>query len=146
MKTIEQIAAHWLTLEWVSAEHKVINATVKLERDLAPLRDLHTWLDDYLYERARAFEDSNEDAFDAYVEWTSPHDSRSFEDAYMGEWESWQQYVDNYVDECVMPYSNPSTETLQNYFDYGTFANALQYDYTVIDAPDGRGVWVFSNF
>lgn len=57
---------------------------------------------------------------------------RDFEDAYNGCWDSFQEYVENYVDDCM-----EVPDSMKSYFDYEKFANDLQDDFNVYDGADG---------
>lgn len=57
------------------------------------------------------------------------------QDNYCGTYKCFQDYADEYVDECILP--DVSNETARNYFDYESFALDLAMDMIVIDVPEG---------
>lgn len=63
-----------------------------------------------------------------------------FEEAYAGNWDSFREYADDYVDSTGM--LDGVDETVARYFDYHAFARDLEMDHSV--EPDGHGgVFVF---
>lgn len=68
-------------------------------------------------------------------------DKSDFEDAYIGEYDRFQDYADESADELIAC-SGDIPQTIRNYFDYESYARDLQMDYTVVDAPNGN-VWIF---
>ena len=63
------------------------------------------------------------------------------EDNYLGTYDSFQEYADEYADEMLNVRDN---DFLMNYFDYDSFARDLEYDYTVLDIPNYQ-VAIFTN-
>jgi antirestriction protein len=57
------------------------------------------------------------------------------EEAFAGEWESWDDYVSNYVEDTGMLSEVP--EDVKRYFDYDSFGSDLMYDYWTADTRDG---------
>ncbi len=55
-----------------------------------------------------------------------------FEDHYNGEWYSFEDYAQNYVDDCM-----EIPENMQSYFDIEKFARDLSMDYSTYDSEDG---------
>ena len=66
---------------------------------------------------------------------------RDFEDAFRGEWSSFKDYAEDYVNSTGMLSEVP--ESIRNYFDYDAFARDLAYDYTVVECSGG--VYVFDS-
>lgn len=64
-----------------------------------------------------------------------------FRDAYRGEWDSFEDYAANLVEECG--YFGDCSDFLRTYFDYEKFSRDLEFDYCTHDAP-GLKVWVYS--
>lgn len=63
-----------------------------------------------------------------------------FEDAYQGEWGSFDEYAEQLAEDIGLTDGWP--EEAQRYFDWNAWTRDLGFDYTVADAPDG-GVFVF---
>jgi antirestriction protein len=61
------------------------------------------------------------------------------EDGYCGTFARFQDFADEYVDDCILP--DVENETAQRYFDYDSFARDLEIDMHTIDTP--VGVMVF---
>lgn len=63
-----------------------------------------------------------------------------FEEAYCGNWESFREYADQYVEDTGM--LSDVDEAVARYFDHAAFARDLEMDHSV--EPDGHGgVYVF---
>lgn len=63
-----------------------------------------------------------------------------FEEAYCGNWSSFREYSDQYVEDTGMLDGVP--EEVSRYFDYAAFARDLEMDHSV--EPDGHGgVYIF---
>lgn len=67
----------------------------------------------------------------------------TFRDMFRGEWESFEEYANEYLEEIGV--FDSMGETLSGYFDLEKFANDLAFDYSVADAP-GLKVWVYEAF
>lgn len=66
-------------------------------------------------------------------------DQASFEDAFMGEYSSFSDFLVEPIE--AMQAERP--EEAVRYFDWDAFQRDARFDYTVLDAPGG-GVYVFS--
>ena len=82
------------------------------------------------------------DKIKAFLEIYSIEDLDYFDDSYQGEWDSFQEYAENYFDECYL-FDVP--EYIQPYIDYKKFAEALSDDHQEVDAPNS-GVFIFRSF
>lgn len=91
-------------------------------------------------EVAEKIEEEGFDKINAFLEVYSIEDLDSFDESYCGEWDSFQEYAEDYFDSC---YEVPSH--LENYIDYEKFANDLSYDHHEVDAPKS-GVFIFRSF
>lgn len=67
----------------------------------------------------------------------------TFRDMFRGEWDSFEDYANEYLEEIGV--FDSMGETLSGYFDLEKFANDLAFDYSVADAP-GLKVWVYEAF
>ena len=67
-------------------------------------------------------------------------DTGEFEDRYAGEWDSWDEYVRNYVEGTSLQEGWPDDAI--RFFDMGRYGRELLVDYSVEDAPNG-GVFIF---
>jgi antirestriction protein len=94
-------------------------------------------LDDY-GEYAELVEEFGE-AFHLRYEDVGEITKGDFEDAYRGCWESFEDYAQQYVDDCM-----DLDETALRYFDYEKFARDLSMDYCEYDGDEGTHV--FSNY
>ena len=61
------------------------------------------------------------------------------EDGYCGTFARFQDFADEYVDDCILP--DVENETARRYFDYNSFARDLKIEMHTIDTP--AGVMVF---
>jgi antirestriction protein len=61
------------------------------------------------------------------------------EDGYCGTFARFQDFADEYVDDCILP--DVENETARTYFDYDSFARDLKIEMHTIDTP--AGVMVF---
>ena len=91
-------------------------------------------------EIAEKIEQEGFDKINAFLEVYSIEDLEHFEDSYCGHWNNFQEYAEDYFDNC---YEVP--EHLENYIDYEKFAQTLSYDHSEVDAPK-NGVFVFRSF
>jgi len=66
-----------------------------------------------------------------------------FEEAYAGQWDSFQAYAENLAEDIGLLAGVP--EDLVSYVDLTRWSRDLAYDYMVVDAPDGGSVYVFRN-
>ncbi|QAV29300.1 antirestriction protein ArdA [Micrococcus luteus] len=64
-----------------------------------------------------------------------------FAERYAGQWDSFEEYVQELADETGLTTDWP--ETAVSYFDWSRWARDLRYDYMVCVAPHGPGVYVF---
>lgn len=64
-----------------------------------------------------------------------------FEEAYCGEWDSFDEYARDLAESTDMLKGVP--EEVERYFDWEAWTRDLAYDYSVEDAPDGGGVFIF---
>jgi antirestriction protein len=71
-------------------------------------------------------ENHSYDAVDAFIDEFSLDDLNYFEDAYSGEWESFDDFAEQYFTD-VYGYLVP--EEIESYIDYEAFANDLAFDY-----------------
>ena len=96
------------------------------------------------------FEQLGEHQWDALLSWVETGcyvaDSNDlpcasdFEDAYQGEWNSFDDYAAQLAEDIGLTDGWP--EEAQRYFNWDSWTRDLAFDYTVADAPDG-GVFVF---
>lgn len=82
------------------------------------------------------------EAFEAWVEGRCGDDPTAFLDAYAGEWDSEQEYAEEYIDGTGM--LDGVDPSIANYFDCESFARDLFMDMNALDAPRG-GIFVFYN-
>lgn len=68
------------------------------------------------------------------------HAAIAFHDAYLGHWDSFTDYVYDYIESTGLLDNIP--EHVARYFDYDAFERDLGFDHTVLNAP--HGVWVFA--
>lgn len=74
----------------------------------------------------------DQDALDAYLDWSDNDDFDDFEECYMGHWDSEEDYARNLVDECYD--LDRLMGNLASYFDYEAFARDLfMSDYAFYD-------------
>ena len=90
-------------------------------------------------EVAELVEEQGFEKINSFLEVFSIEDLGYFEDSYCGHWNNFQEYAQDYFDNC---YEVP--EHLENYIDYEKFANDLNYDYNVVDCSTG-GVLIFDS-
>ena len=95
---------------------------------------------DKVIEVAEKIEEEGFDKINAFLEVYSIEDLDNFEESYCGEWNSFQEYAEDYFDSC---YEVP--DYLTYYIDYKKFANDLSYDHHEVDASTG-GVFIFRSF
>ena len=67
-----------------------------------------------------------------------------FEDHSQGIWNSFRDYSDNYVDDCIIGCLQDAPEVLQQYFDYESYARDLEHEMITIELSTGN-VAVFNN-
>ena len=80
------------------------------------------------------------DAFAAYL--ANGSDADNFEEAYMGEYSSLQDYAEQYVEETGM--LDNVNDTVKQYFNFEAFARDLRLGGDVWTADAPGGVWVFN--
>lgn len=68
-------------------------------------------------------------------------DATAFAERYAGQWDSFDEYVQDTAEETGLMTEWP--ETARTYFDWSRWARDLRYDYTVCEVPHGPGVYVF---
>lgn len=85
---------------------------------------------------------------DAFAAWIS-HDPRyntdpdTFEDDYLGEFDSLEDYAEQYLDDTGILSEVP--ESLRYYIDVEAYARDMEHIYT-ISVSGGRAVYVFNNY
>ena len=62
------------------------------------------------------------------------------EDGYCGTFARFQDFADEYVDDCILP--DVDNETARIYFDYDSFARDLEIEMYTIDTPEGVMVFL----
>lgn len=105
---------------------------------------VHEFADfDDLCELAEAVEEHGPAVF-AWLNNGNDWDERRFQNEYLGEWKSLQDYAENFIEDTGMLEDVP--DTITQYFDYKAFARDMEDNGEVwtADAPGG-GVYVFSN-
>lgn len=98
-------------------------------------------------ETMEELDDSERDAFIAFMDNMSVHDDTSlerFRDAYIGMYSSVESWAEEYLEDSGMLSNLP--ENLHGYFNVAAFARDLELggDIWTVDAPNG-GVFVFYN-
>ena len=85
----------------------------------------------------------NREIVTAWLEVNGGTDSFGYiKDTYVGHWESWDEYVSDYIETTGLLERVP--EEVLPYFDYESYGRDLSHDYSVADADSG-GVHVFRN-
>ncbi len=91
-----------------------------------------------------AIEQYDYELINAYLQYNNDIDSLdSIDDSYMGEYDSFQEYAEQFLMDCDEFHMIP--DHLQYYFDYEQYARNLQYDYYVVES-NNHGVYIFRNF
>lgn len=97
-------------------------------------------LDERLWEFL-ALDEHDREVVSAWLSENGGTDSIEYiKDSYLSRADSWQDYVDVYVDEHILP---DIPESLRHYFDYEKYGRDLRHDYTVADVSGG--VIIFLN-
>ena len=73
-----------------------------------------------------AYDEHGQEAVDAYVSIFGEWDASGFSDRYLGEYDSMEDYAQEYIDSTGM--LDNVSDTLQRYFDLEAFARDLSYD------------------
>jgi len=97
-------------------------------RSFGELCELVRWLEDNPYENTNAVAD--------FIRCFSVHDLNGYHDAFTG-CADFSEYAAEYADDCVLC-GLDQNHPARNYFDYDSFENDLQHDFTV-------GVFVWRN-
>lgn len=89
---------------------------------------------------------ANGPAFAAYAEHVGADqaDVGGFDEAYCGEWDSFTEYVEDYVDQTGM--LDGVNELVSRYFDVDSFARDLLLDSFYTAPAPAHGVYVFRRF
>ncbi|MGJ9705150.1 antirestriction protein ArdA [Actinotignum sp. GS-2025b] len=66
-----------------------------------------------------------------------------FEDSYRGEWDSFEDFAWDYVENSGLLEGVP--EEVARYFDIDAYQRDLRFDYTLMDVVGGSGVYVFAH-
>lgn len=85
----------------------------------------------------------DDDDWPIFCAWVADGNTPSvseFADHYQGHWDDFRTYIENMEESCGT--FSGCSELVMRYFDWDSYANDAQHDYTVLDAP--QGVWVFS--
>lgn len=91
-----------------------------------------------------AIEKHGYELVNAYLEYNNDVDSLDdIEDSYIGEYDSFQEYAEQYVEDCDG--FNMIPEHLQYYFDFESYAINLEHDYYVVKSSNYK-VHIFKNF
>jgi len=100
-----------------------------------------SWLDERIWEWL-ALDEGQREIVGAWLDEVGGTDDISYIlDSHIGSADSWDDYVDDYIDQTGLLDSIP--EHLRGYFDYESYGRDLRHDLTVAETSDG--VVVFSN-
>ena len=147
------IAGAWISLDEHDTEESFYTAARELhKRESDPElmfqdfegfpRELYgeSYLDERLWEFLALDQDDRE-VVSAWLDENGGTDSIDYiQNCYHGRADSWKEYVEEYVDELILP-SIP--ESLRQYFDYEAYGRDLAHDFTVAEVPGG--VIIFNN-
>ncbi len=95
-----------------------------------------SWVAPETWELLDAFNNHDEDAVRAYIKCFGEWDKSDFQDRYKGQYDSWRDFAEEFVDEAG--YLDEMPEHLRNYFDYDAYARDLKYDFC---EEDGYYFW-----
>jgi antirestriction protein len=91
-----------------------------------------------------AIEEHGYELVNAYLQYHNDTDSLDhFGDSYVGEYNSFQEYAEQYLMEMEYESFSAIPEHLQYYFDYEKYARNLENDYSVVDSGK-HTVFIFS--
>jgi len=96
------------------------------------------WLDPECWELIEAYDEFDEDAVKAYIYCFGEWNRGDFQDRYRGEYDSWEDFAEQLVDELGYLYEIP--EHLRYYFDYEKYARDLRLGGDVCE-HDGYYFW-----
>jgi len=101
-----------------------------------------SYLDERIWEWLE-LDDDERDIISAWLKANGGSDDLDYmREAYRGHWDSWDEYVYQYVDDTCLLENVP--EEVAGYFDYESYGRDLSNDYSVTDSDSG-GVYVFFN-
>lgn len=80
-----------------------------------------------LWEVWEAIQEHGLEPVKGFIDWYGSWDASEFEDSYNGEWDSWEDFVYDIVDQCG--YLSQMPEEIRSYFDYEAFGRDLGFDY-----------------
>lgn len=139
----------WLDLEDYSDKNEFLEACRELHADEEdPELMFQDWegipngmvgectVDEKCWELMDAFNNHDEGAVRAYIECFGNWDECDFQDRYKGQYDSWRDFAEEFVDETGYLYEMP--DHLRNYFDYDAYARDLKYDFC---EEDGYYFW-----
>lgn len=127
----------WLDLEDYSDKEEFLKACAELHRDEEdPELMFQDWegipngmvsecsVDAECWELIEAYDEFGEDAVNAYCDCFGEWNERDFQDRYRGEYDSWEDFAEQLVDE--LGYLDEIPEHLRYYFDYEKYARDLR--------------------
>lgn len=133
------IKGKWLDLSDYEDKEAFIAACIELHNDEEdPELMFQDWegipselisecsVDASLWDLMAAYEEHGQEAVDAYVSIFWEWDASGFSDRYLGEYDSMEDYAQEYIDSTGMLEQVP--ENLRCYFDVEKFARDLSYD------------------
>ena len=96
-------------------------------------------------ELAEAYEAQNNDYLkvNGYIEHFGIEALSNLEDAFYGEYSSFDDFANNYADETIPELQDGTT--IARYFDYESFSQDLGFDFVETEAPGGN-VYIWRNF
>ena len=86
-------------------------------------------------------DDDNWPVFCAWVQNGNTPSVSEFEDHYEGQWDDFRSYVEDL--EGSGDLFNDWPELAVRYFDWDSYVNDAQHDFSILEAP--QGVWIFSH-
>lgn len=101
----------------------------------------------HVAELAEAFEgmdDSEVEAFSAFIDNGCGMDADGFRDAYRGAYRDLEAYAEEYIEETGM--LDGVNDTIKNYFDFAAFASDLERGGDVWTHRGSHGLHVFANY
>lgn len=141
--TTKDLAERWLALEETNQEGELLIQMAKVEKAMAEFESAwHDWTR-FQYFRDEADEHGNVAAFDAWTEYQGEDYASEFDDNYLGEWDSVEEYADTSLDDMGILDKVPPE--IRPYFNVSEFARDLELSGDVWTIKSQYGVFVFQN-
>ena len=139
----KDLVTRWLALEETNQEGELWIQSAKLEKVMSEFETAWYEWTQFEYFRDEADDLGNIAAFNAWVEYQGETYASEFDDCYLGEWESVEEYADDLLDNMGLLDQVPPE--LRPYISVSDFASDLELSGDIWVIESDYGVFIFQN-